>query len=303
MRRFTTVDALLVMLVLIWGGNFTVVKAVMREFEPMAFNAIRFSLASVLMAALLWWWERDIKIERSDIPRFFPLALIGNVVYQILFIAGIEKTRAGDATLILAVTPVVTLLLSILFRTEKIHPYSFLGVILSFLGVLLVVYESGGLVTEHAMNPLLGDLMIFGCVVCWSVYTVRAVPFLKRYGFLKFTTHTMLIGSVFILPLGIPALVQQDWSRVTWKIWAGLGFSAVGALVFCYAVWYYAVQKIGNAQTSVYANLVAPVGLLFAWMFLGERVGPGHLLGLGVILVGIYLTRKAPHPDTPETGT
>lgn len=144
MRRFTTVDALLVMLVLIWGGNFTVVKAVMREFEPMAFNAIRFSLASVLMAALLWWWERDIKIERSDIPRFFPLALIGNVVYQILFIAGIEKTRAGDATLILAVTPVVTLLLSILFRTEKIHPYSFLGVILSFLGVLLVVYESGG---------------------------------------------------------------------------------------------------------------------------------------------------------------
>ena len=69
-----------------------------------------------------------------------------------------------------------------------------------------------------------------------------------------------------------PALVGQDWHRVSPAAWIGVVFSACGAIVFCYLAWYYGVHKIGNAQTAVYSNLTPPVAISCAWLFRNSSV-------------------------------
>lgn len=302
MRRLSRVDAMLSLMVLIWGANYAVVKAALLQMRPLAFNAFRFTLASLLLLGLLHWRQGGIRVMRKDLGRLILLALIGNTAYQLLFINGFSLTRAIDTTLILAVTPIVTLAFSFLLRTEKIHPYSGAGAALSFFGVVLVVTESARHASSYAPDPVLGNLLLCGSVFCWSIYTVASVSLVRRYGSLHFTALTMSIGTLFLLPLSIPSLANQNWSEVSVAAWMGVIFSACGSLVFGYFAWYYGVHRIGAARTSIYSNLTPPIAIACAWLFLDEPLAWGQLVGMAVILSGIALTRKAPHPDTPETG-
>ena len=98
----------LVLLTLIWGVNFAVIKVALDTFEPLAFNALRFPIA----AFVLWIGLRSqgpVPLPpREDLPRLILLGFLGNVVYQIFFIIGIDLTLAGNASLMLATVPVWT---------------------------------------------------------------------------------------------------------------------------------------------------------------------------------------------------
>jgi len=136
--RFSVIDIMLIGMSLVWGINFSVVKIALTDLSPLSFNSIRFSLASLLLMTLLWIRERDLGFRREDISRLVLLGLIGNTIYQLLFINGIARTTAGNSSLILGTTPIFVALLSSVLRVEKIQRKIWYGVILSFIGILLI---------------------------------------------------------------------------------------------------------------------------------------------------------------------
>jgi drug/metabolite transporter (DMT)-like permease len=289
----TATYLMLVALVIIWASNFSVVKYALREFVPLAFNGLRFALASLFLAAGFVLARRAPRIERRHWPALIGLGLLGNTFYQILFIYGIHWTLAGNASLMLATTPIITTILSAAFRQERAGALAWSGVILSFVGVALVVWGSTRAIAFGA-ETVRGDLTTLAAALAWSSYTVGSSPLVRRYGSLPITAITMWVGSLGLVLVSLPAFLAQDWGAVRAPAWLALLFSASLAIALAYLIWYHSVGKLGNTRTAVYTNSIPLVALGIAWLTLGEVPGSLQVAGAAGIVGGALLVRLGP---------
>lgn len=295
--RFSLVDFMLIGMSVVWGLNFIVVKYALNFFSPLSFNAVRFSLASVILLVFMWVHERSLKIQRGDLKKFVFLALVGNTFYQILFINGIFRTTAGNSSLFLATTPIFVSLLSSVLGIEKVERRVWQSVFISFLGILLIVAGSGKPLTLTEQS-LVGDLLILSGTICWALYTVMSKPLLKRYTPLKLTTLTVAMGTPPLVLASFPFIKVQDWNTVPWDGWLSLSYSACLAIALGYAVWYTGVSRIGSARTSMYEYLITVIAVASAWLLLAESMAPVQIVGATLVFIGLYLSRKTSAQNT-----
>ena len=189
-QRHFPPDLAIGVLVLIWGSNFSVVKAALGEFSPLAFNSIRFVLASALLALYMAASRTRIQFDNGDAIRLVGLGLLGNVVYQVLFIYGIDGTLAGNAALMLSAVPLIVTVLSVGLKHETISRAGWAGVALSIGGIGLILWGSSRGISFGA-DTVRGDLIMLASALAWSVYTVLSSPDVQKYGTLPVTAFTM----------------------------------------------------------------------------------------------------------------
>ncbi|MSP13846.1 MAG: EamA/RhaT family transporter [Chloroflexi bacterium] len=283
-------DLFLLLNVLIWGLNFSIMKMAFREFLPLSFNGLRFALAAVTLIILVRLIEGHITIRREDWPAFVALGLIGNTLYQIFFAIGLDHSTAGNGSLILAISPVFVALLGSFLHVEQITRRAWLGIMASLLGMILVITggESG---FKFGFETLSGDLLILLATLCWAIYTIISKPLLSKYSPLALTAITMVIGTLALIPFTVPDIIAQDWTVISLKSWAALGYSFSMAIVLAYVIWSIGVQRLGGARTAVYSNLVPVVATALAYFLLGERLQWLQILGGIIIILGIILAR------------
>lgn len=289
-------EAGLALMVLIWAVNFSVVKSALEVFDPLGFNALRFLLASAFVFAVLRAQGPVRWPDRRDIPRLILLGVVGNVLYQLGFIFGLDLTRAGNASLMLALTPLFITLLSWRMGHEHPGPLTWLGGGCSVVGVALV--SGSSLRLEGTALTLLGDVILIGAGMVWAFYTVGSRAMIQRYGSVQTTAWTMWSGTVLLVALGLPSLVAQEWAAVNAFAWGGLFFSALLSIGLAYLLWYRGVERIGNTRTSIYSNLTPAVALVVAAVALGERLTALSVLGAVLTIGGVMLVRG----DSRRTG-
>ena len=296
-RHRVSTDLMMLLAITIWGINFTAVKVALASMAPLAFNAVRFTLATVVTFAVLAWQARMtghpelLRVPaRSDFLTIAVISFLGNSIYQVLFAHGMLRTSPGNASLIMATAPIWVAILGFLLRIERINRLMFGGIALSFAGIALLV-TGGGNVKINTAN-MLGDLMILGCAVLWATYTVASKPLLARLSPLGMTAWSMLAGTIPLILFAIPDLRRQDWTAVEPIAWAALFYSAVLSVAIGYVIWYASVQRVGNARTAVYSNLTPVVAILFAWLTLGTALAPIQLFGGAIVLLGLVVTRR-----------
>ena len=285
--RFTPTDALLILVVSIWGSNFTIVKAALEQLPPLGFNALRLGIACVVLVGVARLSGAGLPL-RADWPRLVALGLVGHCGYQLSFIQGLARTSVTNSSLILGCLPVTVLLLNaVSLRRERVGRWQWVGVLLAVVGVYLVV----GVGAQVARDTLQGDLTIMLSVWCWGWYTVGSRPLLQVYTPLQVTTWSTVIGSIAFVPFAVPSLVSLDWHGVSGWAWAAVVASGVLALSLSYVLWYTGVQRLGSARTSVYSNLVPVVAMIVAALGLHESIGAVKLIGASLVLVALALTR------------
>ncbi len=296
----------LLLLVLIWAVNFSVIKIALAQLAPMAFNPPRFLLASAIVFVVLRR-HGPIPLPRpGDRLRILGLGVLGNVIYQLLFIHGIDRTRAGNASLLLAGTPIVTALLSAALGHERVRPRIWLGVVLTVAGMALVVLAGHSEVGLGA-DTVRGDLTLICASVAWSIYTVGAREPIARYGSVAVTAWTMWVGTVGLLLLGLPDLLRAPWTELSATGWLSIAYSGMFGIGFAYLIWYHGVRRLGNTRTASYSNLVPVVAILVAWATLGEIPTGGQVAGAAVIIGGVTLANArgrqiagAPRSSNPD---
>lgn len=280
----------LLALVLFWGANFSLVKLALRDLAPLAFTTLRFMLASGVLWVFFKTAGDRVRIGRLHWLAAIGLGIVGTTVYQALFIYGIDWTLAGNASLILATTPIFTTLLSLAFRQERSSATVVAGVALSVMGIALVVL-GGAAGVSFGAGTLRGDLAVLAAAAAWSVYTVGSVPLVHRYGVVPVTAATMWVGTLGLLIVSLPALLAQDWGAVRSVAWLAVLYSGAFAIAAAYFLWYWCIRQIGSTRTAVYTNFTPVVALLIAWPTLGEVPTLVQAAGAGGIIAGSILVR------------
>lgn len=284
-------DLYMLVAVFIWAINFAFIKIALREFSPFAFNGIRLTFASVVLLLILILSKQGLGVEKRDLWKLIILGIIGNTVYQVLFIQGINLTSASSTAIIMAMTPVSVALLSSLLKHEKLHWVAWLGIVISFIGFYLVITEQPGTFI-FSWERLRGDMLIFLGNIVWAVYTVFSKPLLGRLSPLKWSSLTLVVGALFYIPFCVPAFIRQDYGQVSLKSWSILIYSALFALAFSYVAWYTSVKRIGNSKTAIYGNITPIMTVVFAYLFIAEKISLSQAIGALIILTGVYLTRS-----------
>ncbi len=283
-------DLACILVALIWGFNLAVVKDALTDFSPMAFNGLRLPLAASIMVLLTFWRQRRLRFEARDLPALILFGVVGNTLYQLLFIYGVELTKAGNVALLLSSSSLFVALLSWMVGHESFSRRVGVGMTLSITGVILVITEKSEI--EFVREGLIGDLLILASSVCWAAYTVFARPLMKRHSAMAFSTLTFGCGAAFFLVFSIPALARQEWQSIPVRSYLELAFSALFALALAYFLWFYGLKRLGGTRTSIYANLVPFFGVASAYLFLGEPLTLRQVSGGALIVVGTLLTRS-----------
>jgi drug/metabolite transporter (DMT)-like permease len=281
----------LLFMVVIWAVNFSVAKIALEELSPLAFNAVRFPMAAALLYLVLRARGAVPLPTRAELPRVLALGLLGNLMYQMFFIFGLDRTRAGNASLLLASTPIITALLSAALGHERVRPRVWVGVVATFGGILLVVL-GGRAELQTGRATIVGDLLMFGASITWAFYTVGSRALVERYGPLPITAWTLWIGSAGLVCAGILDALRTNWQSVDASTWAAVVYAGVLSIGVAYIIWYYGVDKLGNTRTAAYSNITPVIALGVAWLWLGEVPTTAQLAGTVVILTGVTVAQS-----------
>ncbi len=281
------------LLIVIWGVNFTVIKAALQDFPPLVFTAVRYGGAAVLLLIALRFLEgpapmRVPTISKRDLPTLVLLGLLGHTAYQVFFIAGLARTTAGNASLILAMSPIFVGLLSVALGLERPTARMWLGLVVAFAGLLALIAGRDGVTL--GLPTLTGDLLVLISTACWAAYTVFSRPLLERASPLWLTTVTLFLGLPFLLIAGAPELARMSWASVRPASWGAVVFSSVFALALSYVIWYRSVRVVGGVRTAALGNLIPVVALITARIVLGEPLGVLQIIGGAVVLLGVWLS-------------
>lgn len=288
----------MVLVVLIWGLNLTISKWALREFPPLAFTAIRFAVGSLLLLVVLRASEGPIRFPRTAWLPMLVLGLIGNSLYQLLFMLGLERTTPSNSGLVLAALPVAVAALGAASGTERLSGKGMQGIALAFVGVCLVIASHG---LDFSNRTVQGDLLTFAGMLAWAVFTLGVRRFKLPLSTLAITTFTTLTGTPVLIAAGIPDLLSMDWGRTTVLGWAALGYACFISLGTAYILWNRSVRVLGPNRTAIYNTMTPLVAMLSSVLLLSERIVPTQVIGGALVIAGVLRAQRPPSPTAVAT--
>lgn len=287
--EFGVTDLMLLGMALLWGINFSVAKIGTRVLDPLAFTSVRVALAAACLLAIAASLRQRWPTRREALV-LFGIGLLGNGIYQVFFIEGIARTRAGTAALVLAAGPAFVALIGRMRGIERINARGWLGIALQMGGMVCVVLGSAAGATGTG-DTLLGNSLVLAGGLCWAIFTVLLKPYTARVHALHLAAITMSAGALFLLAVGAPAIAHASWSALPARGWFAILYSGIGALVIAYLLWYRGLKVLGPTRTAMYINLQPLIALAVAWGTLHEVPTPWQGLGAASIMTGLILAR------------
>ena len=289
-------------LIVVWGANFTVQKAIFQALSPGGFLFVRYLIMPVAAAALLCsrygrHWPR---VSRADALALLRLGLIGHLLHVGMVTYGIHWSTAFSSSLILACGPIFTLFILRWHGLEQLTRGQIAGVAVAALGVL--AFLSDKLFGGH-WQASAGDLMLLVAASFFSYYTVASKPLIERLGGVTVMTYAMLFGSGPVVLFSLPAGLAVAWSEVGWATWAGTFYAVIVSAFFGWLAWGWINAVRGVARTAPLMYLMPPVAGLVALAVTGERYSAVKIAGAALTLAGVALAQFGSSPREPVRET
>ena len=285
-------------LIVIWGANFSVQKAVFAHLQPGGFLFVRYLIMPIAAVVLLCarYGLRWPRVPRADLLSLVKLGLAGHLLHVGMVTYGIHWSTAFSSSLILACSPIFTLLILRWYGLERLTRGQVVGVGVALIGVLVFLSDKllGGQWRAGG-----GDLFMLVAAALFSYYTVAAKPLIERHGSIVVMTYATLLGSGPVVAVSLPAGLAVDWAAVPLLIWASILWAVLVSAFLGWLVWGWANAVRGVARTAPLMYLMPAVAGLVAWFLTGERYTVVKLGGAALTLVGVALAQFASSPKAP----
>jgi drug/metabolite transporter (DMT)-like permease len=278
-----------------WGTAYSAIRVAVRWYSPGALALGRFGIASVVIATIVAATPqaRFARPTARDLAGLFVTGIIGVAIYSVSVNWGERTVDAGTTGLLLSTSPILTALIAWPAIGERLPPLGWGGAALAFVGTALVAVSTGGV----RLQP--GVPIVLLAAVSWSVYTVMQKAYLGRYSPLAVTAYTFWGATLALLPFA-PALLRSLRSAP---------MSATGALLYlgvvpagvAFLTWAYVCARLSASRAATTSNLVAPMGVLVAWLTLREVPRTLALVGGAVTIAGVAVVNAVRAPSISAT--
>jgi drug/metabolite transporter (DMT)-like permease len=278
--------------VIVWGASFIATKIVLQEISPISIVWLRFLMGVVILGLAVVVRNQFSVLPKNEWLYFALLGFLGITFHQWLQSNALQTSEAGTTAWIVSTTPVFMAILGWVVLREKLPWIKIVGILLAFVGVLVVVYDGDlrGISLGSFGRP--GDILILVSALNWTVFSVLSRGGLKRYPATLMMFYIMLIGWVLISILFFATQDVSEISNLTSTGWLGIGFLGIFCSGLAYIAWYDALKALSTAQTGVFLYLEPLVAVVVAFFILGEAITPASVSGGAVILFGVWLVNR-----------
>lgn len=279
--------------VLCWGPAPVVSKLALAEVPQLSFAFLSRSLA-LLIICVLFLSKGYFKIDKKDLPQFILAGLLGAVFNVAFFLYGIKLTRASDAQAIFTVGPVINAVFAHFILKEKIKTVQMVGVLIGFVGALIIGGEDFFTTGTLHLGNMWGNLLILMASISWVGYIIVSKELSVKYSPISITSYSFLVASVAFLPLA----VFENLNGMNWV--SGLGFIGVFGVVYqgiFASVIAFLTYQTGLKMTSAFlAGVVLYLNPVITTMVavpvLGEKISAAFVIGTAFIIAGSIIATQ-----------
>lgn len=289
----------------LWGTAFPVVKFGFQRYSipPLAFGGTRFTLAGLLILAIVWLLprvagaipalEHHSRSGRPEWPRVFLIALLSTAIFYALFFMGMQRTSASSGSIVDGSSPLVGAIMAhFVLHDDRLTLRKITAFILAMLGVIVITL--GRYTGQIAGVSVSGVVLIFVGIIVSSAGTLLVITYRGSLELLPLMGVQMTIGGVLLL---LASLLFENWSA--WPAGLDLRFAAVivwlaSLSVVAFRIWYGLVRRYKVSSISVFLFLNAVWGTGLSIAFLGEPFSIQLLAGMVLVAVGLILVNTDP---------
>jgi drug/metabolite transporter (DMT)-like permease len=290
---------LLILVMIFWAGNSVVARGIHESVPPFALAWLRWTIASLLILPVAWpQLKRDMPVIRANWPILLLLGTIGAGTFIALYYYGVSKTSAINALVINSAVPILIPMATFAMYREQITRAQVVGIGVSLLGVLVVLFK-GDLGVLASLDLNLGDLWVLTSMAVWAVYTalLRKQPPIH---WISFAAITFIVASMVNLPLFVGEALWFRQIHLTGGAIAAIIYVSTLPSLVSQILYIRGVELIGASRAGVFMHLVPMFGAIMAILFLGETLHLFHLAGFALILCGVYLASRPEKISIPS---
>ena len=285
---------------LLWSFAFVAGKIGVTDCPPLILLTARFSLAGILILGIMALrGEAWSSLTWRDAAIFAILGVANNALYLGLGYTGLQTVSAGLGGLIVSANPVFTAVLAAAFLGEALTWRKVMGLLLGIAGVGFIVWHRMSVGTDD-WHGILFTLASLASIVAGTILFKVLAP--KGSLWVGNGVQNLSAGIV-LLPFAFTLADVGDIVPST-RLFAAFAFLVLGGSILAYLLWFHLLKVCGATAASAYHFLMPPLGMLFAFLVLGEHVETRDLLGIVPVALGIYLvTRPAASASTKRSAT
>lgn len=283
----------LAMTAVLWGGNPVAVKSILGEISPVMIVLLRFLGISLILLVVLFYKQGKAALPpKKHIPTLILMGFTGVGLNNGLQFTGLQYSSAVNCSLVAALSPAATALLAVAFLQEKMHTRQWLGILISFLGVVFLIAH-GSLEVIQNLSFNRGDLLFLASQISWAVYSILGRGVMEDLSPIATTAWAGVTGTLFMLAA---ALYQGTGLTVQLSqfAWLSMGYMIVGSGILAFTWWNAGLSSVGPNRTAIFSNVIPLAGMLLSVAFLQEHIGWREVTGALWIISGVFLTTRKP---------
>ncbi len=270
------------------GSTVIVAKLVAAGLPPFTATALRLGLALPCFVLLMIRARAALpRPDARDVLILLVQAIAGSVAYTTLLIAGLTMTSAANAGVIVGTLPVVSAGIAILLLGERPRPALVGAILLAAGGVLAITLQPGAM----DGRALAGNALVLAAVVCEGLFILLNKRL--RRPIAPLAQSTLMTGLGLAVAI-VPAAFEQPWTITidATALWA-IVYYALVPTVGGYLLWYAGAARVSGAEASLFTAVAPVTAVLLAFLVLGEALGAGQILGIGLVLIAVAGTARA----------
>jgi drug/metabolite transporter (DMT)-like permease len=280
---------------LIWSGNWILGRAVRDDIPPVTLTFTRWAIAAICMApfAIPRLTGKGAVLKRHW-RVIAALGFFGVGFFQVAVYTGLRYTGAINAVLMNSVAPMFIIAIAWLVDGDRVSLRQILGMAISFCGIVVIITRGQVEQLLHLQFNI-GDLVIFFAMPAWGLYCVllRRVP--KTLDTLGLLFAINIAGLILVAPFALAEAVFVETPHMTPFSDAAVLYIGIFASFIAYVCWNRGVELIGPNRAGFTTHLLPAFATVLAVMFLGEQLHLYHLVGISVVLYGVWLATSTRH--------
>lgn len=280
---------------IIWGAAPPIFKYAIENIPPFTLVFLRFFFASFFFIPFVI--GKNFNISRSDWARILISALIGIALHIAFFFLGLQRTQSIDAPVILSSGPIVMFIFTVFFLHEKPKFQVAAGMLLSFVGVLVIIFTPLLFQTNAAIgtSSTIGNIYLVISMVAGVIGTLVVKDTLKRVHPFVVTYISFLIAAFSFIPPMIGELQTWHYSMLDLPGITGLLFGIFFCSALAYFLYFYGLSKISMQDVGIFSYIDPVVSVVIAAPLLHEYPDTFFIAGAVLVFTGIYFAERRIH--------